>query len=226
MHKDSCLLHAGSPSEISNTAVHHTSVVIGINASLAYPPKGQVLSFAYPDGTVQTKLLKTSGEETTTAPDGTLTTVLEGPDPRSGMHAPVAATVSVRLPSGRISQITTVRTATQSNPNDPFTFTHLTENVSVNGKTSTSAFNKATLTDTNTSPAGRMSATTVNDKHRPVTSQVTGLNAVNDTCDTRGRLNLIEQGADPDQRTTLVGYNKSDVYQREPRIRWFRISIE
>ncbi len=38
----------------------------------------------YPDGTVQTKLFKTNGEETTTASDGTVTSVLEGPDPRFG----------------------------------------------------------------------------------------------------------------------------------------------
>ncbi|MGH8567732.1 MAG: hypothetical protein ACREXU_06865, partial [Gammaproteobacteria bacterium] len=41
-----------------------------------------------PEGTVMTKLFKTNGEETTTAPDDTVTTVLEGPDPRFGRQAP------------------------------------------------------------------------------------------------------------------------------------------
>ena len=138
-----------------------------------------------PDGTVQTKLFKTNGEETTIATDGTVTTVLEGPDPRFGMQAPVPGAVSVKLPSGLTSNTTTARTAALSNPNDPFSLTRLTETVSVNGKTSTSAFNKVTLTYTNTSPAGRVSTTTVNDQHRPVMRQVTGLNALSYAYDSR-----------------------------------------
>ncbi len=73
----------------------------------------------YPGGTVQTKLFKTNGEETTTAPDGTVTSVLEGPDPRFGMQAPVPAAITVKLPSGLTSNTTTVRTAALSVPTDP-----------------------------------------------------------------------------------------------------------
>ena len=166
-----------------------------------------------PDGTVQTKLFKTNGEETTIATDGTVTTVLEGPDPRFGMQAPVPGAVSVKLPSGLTSNTTTARTAALSNPNDPFSFTRLTETVSVNGKTSTSVFNKATLTYTNTSPAGRVSTTTVNDQHRPVMRQVTGLNAVNFSYDSRGRLGTMTQGQGVGARTTTLSYYGSGASQ-------------
>ena len=162
-----------------------------------------------PDGTVQTKLFKTNGEETTIATDGTVTTVLEGPDPRFGMQAPVPGAVSVKLPSGLTSNTTTARTAALSNPNDPFSLTRLTETVSVNGKTSTSAFNKVTLTYTNTSPAGRVSTTTVNDQHRPVMRQVPGLNAVSYTYDTRGRLTETAAGEGTEARATHITYYQS-----------------
>ncbi|MGH8473304.1 MAG: RHS repeat-associated core domain-containing protein, partial [Gammaproteobacteria bacterium] len=61
----------------------------------------------YSDGTVQTKLFKTNGEETTTAPDATVTTKLEGPDPRFGVLAPVPISVTTKLPSGLTATATT-----------------------------------------------------------------------------------------------------------------------
>ncbi|MGH8487836.1 MAG: RHS repeat-associated core domain-containing protein, partial [Gammaproteobacteria bacterium] len=159
----------------------------------------------YPDGTVQTKLFKTNGEETTTAPDGTVTTLIEGPDPRFAMQAPVPAAITVKLPSGLTSQITTTRTAPLSNANDLLSLTILTKTTTANGKAYTSTFDKATRTYTHTSPAGRVATTVVNDQHRPLLRQLTGLNAVNHTYDPRGRLTETTTGA----RTTHLGYYES-----------------
>ena len=161
----------------------------------------------YPDGTVQTKLFKTNGEETTTRADGTIVTVLQGPDPRFGMQAPIPGTARITLPSGLTSTATTTRTAPLSNANDLLSLTILTETTTVNGQPYTNVFDKASLTYTNTSPAGRVTTSRVNNKRRPALSTVANLFPVGYAYDARGRLSRIEQGIGTHQRTSLIGYN-------------------
>lgn len=160
-----------------------------------------------PDGTVQTRLYKTNGEETTTSADGAINTLLQSPDPRFGMQAPIAGAVSVKLPSGLTSTATSTRTAPLSNANDLFSLISLTDTTVVNGKTYTSTFNKAALTRTQTSPTGRVTATQLDGKGRPIQATVANLAPVNYGYDTRGRLTQIDQGTTPDQRSSQIGYN-------------------
>ncbi|MGQ0594444.1 MAG: NHL domain-containing protein, partial [Gammaproteobacteria bacterium] len=100
----------------------------------------------YPDGTVQTKRFQTHGAETTTAPDGTVTTRLEGPDPRFGMLAPVPTSVTTKLPSGLTATLTTARQATLADATDPLSLTGLTETRTRNGETFTKGYRAATRT--------------------------------------------------------------------------------
>jgi RHS repeat-associated protein len=160
-----------------------------------------------PDGTVQTKLFKINGEETTISPDGTLTSILQGPDPRFGMQAPLLSTASVKLPSGLTSTTTTTRTAPLSNANNLLSLTTLTETATVNGKLYKSVFDKTSLTYTNTSAAGRVTTTQVNSKNRPLQTAVPGLHPIAYGYDARGRLNRIEQGPTDALRATLISYN-------------------
>ncbi len=160
-----------------------------------------------PDGTVQTKLFKTNGEETTASADGTFISMINGPDPRFGMQAPLLSTASVKLPSGLTSTTTTTRTAPLSNVNDFLSLTTLTETATVNGNLYKSVFDKASLTYTDTSAAGRITTTQVNSKNSPLQTAVSGLHPVAYGYDARGRLNRIEQGPTDALRATLISYN-------------------
>ncbi|MGQ0595104.1 MAG: NHL domain-containing protein, partial [Gammaproteobacteria bacterium] len=122
-----------------------------------------------PDGSVQTKLFKTNGEETTAAPDGTVTTVLEGPDPRFGMQAPLPRSATVKTPGGLASM---VQTASLADPNDPLTLTALRDTVTVNGKAYQRTYEASARTWTRTTPAGRLSTIETDAKGRPVVNQV------------------------------------------------------
>lgn len=87
-----------------------------------------------PDGTSQTKLFKSNGEETITAADGTITTVLEGPDPRFGMQSPIPSTLTITTPSGLTATTTTTRGATLADPGELMSLTALNDTVTVNGE--------------------------------------------------------------------------------------------
>jgi RHS repeat-associated protein len=160
-----------------------------------------------PDGTVQTTLYKTNGEQTVTSADGVISTLLQSPDPRFGMQAPIAGTASVKLPSGLTASATHARTAPLTNPNDLFSLISLTDTATVNGKAYTSVFSKAQLIRTQTSPMGRATTTQLNAKGRPIQTTVPNIAPVSYQYDARGRLTQVGQGTTPDQRTSLIAYN-------------------
>jgi YD repeat-containing protein len=161
----------------------------------------------HPDGTVQTTLYKANGEQTKTSADGVINTLLQSPDPRFGMQAPIAGSTSVKLPSGLTSNATNTRTAPLGNANDLFSLISLTDTSTVNGKAYTSVFNKAALTRTQTSPVGRTIVTQLNSKGRPVQTTVANIAPVNYQYDARGRLIQLDQGTTPDNRTSQISYN-------------------
>ena len=157
---------------------------------------------------LSTTTVKTPGEVTmTTLPDGTFTTVESGPDPRFGMLAPVVKSFKVTTPAGLSSTITNMRTANLTNPLDPLSLTSMTDTVTVNGRVFTSAFDKATLTATSTTPLGRQMTSTIDANGRPVSSSVPGLAASSFTYDTRGRLATTTQGAGIDARSYEMAYD-------------------
>jgi len=160
-----------------------------------------------PDGSKQTKLFKTNGEEITNSADGTVTTLTEGPDPRFGMLSPVPEKVLVKIPSGLTSLTTTTRTATLTNSADPFSLTNLGTTVTQNGRTTTRQYVKSTQTWTTTSAESRTAIIQINAKGRPVLSQTQGLNPTAYTYDTRGRLSSFVVGAGADARTSTLSYD-------------------
>jgi RHS repeat-associated protein len=161
----------------------------------------------YPDGTIQTKLFKPTGEETTASSDGSFTSVLQGPDPRFGMQAPLPNTVSVTLPSGLISTVTTTRIAPLSDTNDYWSMVSLLETTTVNGRAYKSNFDKASLTYTSTTPAGRTTTTQVNAHNRPLQTSVPSLYPVTYSYDSRGRPTSIQQGPAAAPRVSQISYN-------------------
>jgi RHS repeat-associated protein len=160
----------------------------------------------YPDGTKTETLTKTDGTLLTTASDGTITTLLQGPDPRFSMQAPIAQGLTVQT-GGLTSTLTTARTAILSDSNNPLSLTQLTDTVTLNGRTATSVYDAATRAATATSAAGRISSAALDNLGRVVQSQVTGLLRVNTAYDLRGRLESVVQGTGADQRTLSFAYN-------------------
>ncbi|MBT9098540.1 PASTA domain-containing protein [Methylovulum psychrotolerans] len=161
----------------------------------------------YPDGTTQTKLFKTTGEETTASPDGSFSSLLQKPDPRFGVQAPVSGTSSVRLPSGLTLAASTTRTARLADPNDPLSLISFTESAEVNGFSHTRNFNKASLTYTDTTPTGRTTTTQVNANNRPLQTSVPSLYPVTYSYDSRGRPTSIQQGPAAAPRVSQISYN-------------------
>src|SRR5262249_49332758 len=105
----------------------------------------------YPDGTSTETVLGTDGGEKAVFSDGTTTTALEGPDPRFSMQAPM--TTSVQIANGGLTAtLGHSRTVALQSTGDPLSLTTLTDQLSVNGRTSTTAYTAATRTFLTTSP--------------------------------------------------------------------------
>ena len=100
----------------------------------------------------------------------------------------------------------TTRSVELADENDIFSHTKLTNTATINGKTTTTEFITADRTWTTTSPSGRQATVIQNEKGRPITYRIPGLEDVNLTYDDRGRLTTISQGEGADQRTTTMVY--------------------
>src|SRR5262249_5686630 len=99
----------------------------------------QQLTNTFPDGTQSQLLLGTDASRTTTLSDGTVLSLLEGPDPRFSMQAPLPATETINTPGGLTATTTTSRTVTLADPQNLLSLTALTDTIKINGRTFTSA---------------------------------------------------------------------------------------
>jgi RHS repeat-associated protein len=154
----------------------------------------QRLVNTFPNGLSTATIIGTNGSETTTYPDGTTITVLNGPDPRFGMEAPVPNNLIIKTPGGLIGTIVTQRSVTLASPNDPLSLQSLTETTSINGRTYTSIFNAAWKNITTSTPLGRKTVIALDNKDRVIGSQIPDIVPINFTYDDRGRLSNTTQG--------------------------------
>jgi len=159
-----------------------------------------------PDGTVTISVENAKGETFTTAADGTISRLVEGPDPRFGMQAPQPKAIIVSVPGGLSSSTTFTRDVTLSDSADQLSLTQQIDRATRNGKTSTSVYDATTKTIISTSAQGRTGSAKLDAKGRPVENQVTGLNAVNTEYDNRGRTKGISTGSGADLRESLYSY--------------------
>src|SRR5215213_873091 len=181
----------------------------------------------FPDNTNTELLIGTDGGRKSTVSDGTITNLLEGPDPRFSMQAPLLTRLSVTT-GGLTSTLTTVRTANLTNPDNPMSLTRLTDTVTLNGRTFTSVYDAATRTATRTSAAGRQSNTVIDPLGRVLKSQVNGRLAYNLAYDPRGRLSRITRGTGVDERAGTLSYNTDGHLETltDPLGRTFRLTYD
>jgi YD repeat-containing protein len=146
------------------------------------------------------------GSQTITSPDGTVEQIVIGPDPRFGMAAPVTTSLTVTTPGGLTSTLTEKRTATLSDPANPLRLKSETDTVTLNGQSDTTAFDAATSTVTETSPAGRVVTSVLDARGHVIETDLPGQTAVQYTYDAMGRLITVTQG----NRTESFTYDASN----------------
>ena len=152
----------------------------------------------HPDGSVTVTVRNPDGSTSRSSSDGTSMSSTLGPDPRFGMAAPVATSVSVSTPGGITATATSERTVTFVNPagdpQDPANVASIVDQATVNGRTITSSYDATTRTLTTTSPMGRQGSTTFDLFGRVAHSNSPGLPQTHLGYDARGRLSDIDQG--------------------------------
>jgi len=146
---------------------------------------------------------------TSTSANGTVSTVIEGPDSRFSMQSPVPESTTVTTPAGLSSTITASRQATLSDSVDLLSHTSLTHSTSINGRTTVNHYNSAARSWTVTSPAGRIASTTLDAKGHVVQSQISGIEPIDYGYDLRGRLDTITQGSGLELRQSLLSYDSA-----------------
>jgi RHS repeat-associated protein len=168
----------------------------------------QLRANMFPDGTQTQVQIGTDGSLVTTLPDGTVTNLLEGPDPRFAMQAPLPKSLTTTT-GGLISTVTTERAVTLADPLNPLSLTGLTDTVRINGRTHSSSYAAETQTFTNTTPEGRQGIAIIDTLGRVVEEQIAGLLPTGYTYDARGRLSTTTQGTGPDERTASFSYDSA-----------------
>ena len=159
----------------------------------ALPNGDELYTNTFPDGTQSTRAVGKNRVLTTTLPDGTAITTTEAPDPRFGFAAKVLSQ-EARTPSGLVRTETSARNVTLADPLDALSLLTQTDTTTVNGRTTTSVFNRAALSTTTTSPAGRQVVTFQDDQGRTTRRDVPGILPVDFAYDLRGRLSTVTQG--------------------------------
>lgn len=159
-----------------------------------------------PDGATTATLTQTDGTIKTTAPDGTVTTAVEGPDPRFGMQAPLTKSLTIAS-GGKTATLTLTKTATLSDPNNPLSLTTLAATSTINGRSATGTYTAATRRTAFTSPGGRQGYQIQDVKGRVIEAGVTGLDPVYFSYDARGRLSTVQQGTGAAERLMTLSYD-------------------
>lgn len=156
-----------------------------------------------PDGTKTDMVEGTDGTTSTLYPNGTKAVLTQGPDPRWGMLAPLTGRLDVTTPGGLTSTTAVTQTVTLADRNNPLSLQQEVTTQTVNGKTSSQAYDAATRTIVSISAAGRKSVTTLDARGRIVSTQQGTLTPVSYSYDSRGRLAAIAQG----DRVTTYAYD-------------------
>jgi RHS repeat-associated protein len=156
-----------------------------------------------PSGARTESLIRTDGSRRITYPDGTVANLVEGPDPRFDMQAPILKSLTVTTPGGITRSRAATRTATLSDPNNPLSLTSQIDTVNINGRTYTSTYAAASRTFTLSTLAGRQRTATLDAKGRLIQATVPGLTPVQRTYDNRGREDSLTQ----DDRSYALAYN-------------------
>lgn len=145
-------------------------------------------------------IIKNDGTREVTYPDGTVITVVQGPDPRPllGMRVPVTKKLTITSPQGLSSEVTRERTLEMADPEAPFGITKMTDVVTENGRTYTTTYDidkdKQMVTITSTTPEGRETISILDWHGRVIEESTPGLAPIKYSYNAKGHLERVEQG--------------------------------
>jgi RHS repeat-associated protein len=156
----------------------------------------------------QTEVIdRMDGTRKITYSDGTVVTQQLGPDPRRGMSAPITEKLTIKTLSGLIYITTMNRTLTPSDPTNPLSFQTILDTFKINDQAYTIEYDVNLKTITATSPEGRQTIITLDDKGRQVERQVTGLAPTKYEYDSHGRLKTVQFGSGANVRAYALNYD-------------------
>ncbi|MCI0552002.1 MAG: CHAT domain-containing protein, partial [Anaerolineae bacterium] len=141
---------------------------------------------------------KLDGTTITTTPDGTVTTRVNGPDPRFGMEAPLIKSLTVQTPAGLRSTMSQLRVITQMSGQ---TVTGQIDSVKINGRIYRTIYDGNLKQFTDITPEGRQAVTGVDNKGRMIEENVPGVSPLSYTYNAQGRLTETIQA---DRRATFI----------------------
>ncbi len=101
-----------------------------------------------------------------TDPDGTRTTLVEGPDPRFGMQSSLATAFTMVSPGGVSSTLSMSRQVSLSDPTNLLSLTALNDTIVLDGQTYTRGYDAASRQIITRTPARREKRTILDSKGR------------------------------------------------------------
>ena len=135
------------------------------------------------------------GSQTTTYPDGTQIDVMQRPDPRWGMAAPFAESMTITLPGGLVSTQTMARVVTLGTPGNPFSVQQLTNRLQQGSAVTTFAYTAANRTITTQSATGQTAVAQLDEYGRVVTTTLAaGQTPITYAYNSLGQLTEARQG--------------------------------
>lgn len=148
-----------------------------------------------PAGFVSESMTQPDGTVRTTAPDGTTTEVMQGPDPRFGMQAAIMSSFTVTTPEGLTSTAISGRRTVLATAGNPFSIVSQVDTLILNGRQSVSTYTASTRTFSTTSAENRTTAARFDSLGRIVEAAEPGVLAVSSAYDEAGRLASTSQGS-------------------------------
>ncbi|MBI4701017.1 MAG: hypothetical protein HY744_07640 [Deltaproteobacteria bacterium] len=139
-------------------------------------PEGLRQRVTAPDGLTAAATFAKDATVVTELADGTSIALTRAPDPRFGILAPLAETVTVKT-GGKTFNVKTARSVSLAVAHDPLSLKTLTETETVNGKTFTALFDGTGPAPriTRTTPTGRKTLVELNAVGRPTRIEVQGV---------------------------------------------------
>ena len=162
-----------------------------------------------PSGARTETLILANGSRQVTYPDGTVTNLVEGPDPRFGMQAPIVKSQTVTTPGGRTQITTRTRSVTLSSPSDVLSLSALADTLTIDGRTTTTNYDAATRTLTLQTPASRTAAAILDTHGLMTQTQMTGLEPTSFGYTSNGRVSTVTEGTGGTARTTTLTYGST-----------------
>jgi YD repeat-containing protein len=154
-----------------------------------------------PAGLVTTTEVRADGKIVAKTPDGMQTESQSGPREPFGMQAPMVVSRTEKTPAGLERQLKRNRAVELGQA--PFSVAKVTETVSINDNPWKAEYDASTRQMQVTSPQGRQTIATLDDKGRPVKTELPGLAPLAIAYDDRGRPKSAAQG----ERQQLFAYD-------------------